>query len=994
MPDGLFVVINICGVRAHAEELVHTCRSFPVIGIQETGFWDQDTARRTLNRLFPNHRTICLAPQDAEGAGCALLVHRHTRLRSTFERTASRHRLQGVEVETRGRLVRLASLYAPPASSGHILDPSFLTEGLDRRCAVLAGDLNARSTALGCRTDNANGNTLADYILGEGGHDATVLTNPSSPSFVHRSTPFADTLDWALATPAASRFLTAKFGENVGSDHLPVSLFFATPGPIPTASTTTIRRWRTTKVADWGPFRMAADRALEESGLDGLAPPTTPEELEDAVGRLEDALTDAADATLQRSKPLSDTARLPFPWMVVQLVKLRNRLRRQLARRPTQDLRKRLSVARAALQKELEAHRTARIEAKARLFAAGPSRQSRDFWQAVKRWFRTPSSELPALRTRDGDEATTPDERAEVFATHLEAALGGVDDPSFDAAFLRSTEEEIAADPDLQPIANDQPHADTPEDSTDRDDEDPAHDVTTAEVWLQQRALRAGKAPGLDGLAPDILRQCSLRVLSVLAALFTSSLRMGFIPKRWRHSAICLLPKPGKRLTSPADFRPIALCSCVGKMLERLFARRLQRECLRRHILPPEQSAFLPGRDTTEQLVLLAQRAGQAMNAGLTTAVIALDANKAFDSVWHAGLLRTLKERQFSAHSRRWVAAFLRDRTAAALEQGHLSRRFPVTAGVPQGSPLSPLLYIIYTAEMPLPRGPRTGASLYADDVAMWACGHSPSAALQRLRPVLHRAVRWGRRWRIAFNPAKTQVGFISRRSHWPLDDLSPPHLLGVEQTWAEHVDLLGVRLDRRLSLIAHTNRLQQKVAPRALQLRQWTWAYRSVPNWVGALLFRALLRPIYTYAAPLLLSAAPTAHRQLQRLERRGLRAALRRGVDCRDAELHARGQVGPLQDHIKDLGGRFLVRQAQDGNARVLRGFRTLAGQHPDRARYDLPLERQYACLDANDRHRIDEALFRAGVFPGYNDGDQHPGRNRRASAEEDQWGISPFS
>ena len=143
------------------------------------------------------------------------------------------------------------------------------------------------------------------------------------------------------------------------------------------------------------------------------------------------------------------------------------------------------------------------------------------------------------------------------------------------------------------------------------------------------------------------------------------------------------------------------------------------------------------------------------MNAGLVTTLVAMDANKAFDSVWHAGLLRCLREKQFSA------------RTAAVLEDGHLSVIFPLAAGVPQGSPLSPLLYVLYTAEMPLPRGPRTGASVYADDVAMWACGSSPSAALQHIRPIIHRAVQWGRRRRIAFNPTKTQVGFFSCRNHF-----------------------------------------------------------------------------------------------------------------------------------------------------------------------------------------------------------------------------------
>ena len=378
--------------------------------------------------------------------------------------------------------------------------------------------------------------------------------------------------------------------------------------------------------------------------------------------------------------------------------------------------------------------------------------------------------------------------------------------------------------------------------------------------------LRAGKAPGLDGLAPDLLRHAPAALSYVLADVFSASLRLGYLPRAWRHCALRLLPKPGKPLTEPSHFRPIALCSCVGKLLERIVARRLLAICRRRNLLPPQQSAFQAGRDTTEQLVLLTQRVGQALNAGLSTTLVALDARKAFDCVWHAGLLRSLRERQFSAPTRRWVASFLQHRSASVLEDGHLSRRFVVAAGVPQGSPLSPLLYILYTAEMPLPCGPHAGASLYADDVAFWASGPSPAAALQRIRPALHRAVRWGRRWRIAFNPDKTQLGFFSRRTAWPLDSLAPQHLLGVRQEWAPSVDLLGVRLDRRLSFAAHLRRLQERLGPRILDLRRWTWAYRSVPAWVGVLLFRALLRPAYLYAAPVLLLASPTAREALRR--------------------------------------------------------------------------------------------------------------------------------
>ena len=139
-------------------------------------------------------------------------------------------------------------------------------------------------------------------------------------------------------------------------------------------------------------------------------------------------------------------------------------------------------------------------------------------------------------------------------------------------------------------------------------------------------------------------------------------------------SLVRLLPKSGKALTQPADFRPISLTSCIGKVLERLLTRRLTAWCDRHHILQPEQSAFHPRRDAQEQVTLLTQRAVQTMNEGLVTAVAALDVAKAFDSVWHAGLVRQCIV-DLPTGVARWVAAFLRDRTAAVMEDGFVSRR-------------------------------------------------------------------------------------------------------------------------------------------------------------------------------------------------------------------------------------------------------------------------------------------------------------------------------
>ena len=128
----------------------------------------------------------------------------------------------------------------------------------------------------------------------------------------------------------------------------------------------------------------------------------------------------------------------------------------------------------------------------------------------------------------------------------------------------------------------------------------------------------------------------------------------------------------------------------------------------------------------------------------------------------------------------RWIAGFLANRTATVLEPGALSAPFSTPGGVPQGSPLSPLLYTFYTRTMPLPRGQRLGATAYADDIAIWAAAASPSAAWTRLEPHLTALAAWGRRWRLRFNADKTQAAYFTRRSGgWRPQEVAAPSFDG-----------------------------------------------------------------------------------------------------------------------------------------------------------------------------------------------------------------------
>ena len=215
--------------------------------------------------------------------------------------------------------------------------------------------------------------------------------------------------------------------------------------------------------------------------------------------------------------------------------------------------------------------------------------------------------------------------------------------------------------------------------------------------------------------------------------------------------------------------------------------------------------------------------------------------------------------------------------------------------------------------------------------------------------------------------------------------------LLGEPLVWRDHLDLLGVRLDRQLHFHFHALRLAARVAPRILALRRLMAISRRIPAWIGSLLYKVMIRSVLAYAAPVLIMANFSAGRLLDRTERRGLRAATRSRTVLPAPELHFRSRVPPLREEMKRLASVFLGRLRARGAKRVLSAFVPERPQHPGRVRWDTPLERAYAGLDDDERARLLDWLRQH--LRGH---PRLPTRSRASRAlrrPPDCWGVSPL-
>jgi hypothetical protein len=214
--------------------------------------------------------------------------------------------------------------------------------------------------------------------------------------------------------------------------------------------------------------------------------------------------------------------------------------------------------------------------------------------------------------------------------------------------------------------------------------------VSEAEVRTALKHSAPGKAPGLDGLPVDLYRKCSVACAPLLATLYTAMGILGDVPVGFLDGVVIIIYKSGPRVQA-SNYRPITLLNTDYRVLAKVLAYRLRK--VQQQVIQPEQTAFLPGRHIGENILLL-QLLPSAIGPNNHAAAVFLDVYKAYDTVARQFLFSVLDVLGFGGGFLRWVKMLLTSTQACALVNGYVSGFHSYTAGVRQGCPLAPQLYL------------------------------------------------------------------------------------------------------------------------------------------------------------------------------------------------------------------------------------------------------------------------------------------------------------
>ena len=212
------------------------------------------------------------------------------------------------------------------------------------------------------------------------------------------------------------------------------------------------------------------------------------------------------------------------------------------------------------------------------------------------------------------------------------------------------------------------------------------------EVESILKTLAVGKASGPNALSNRILREIASEISFPFCSLFNQSLRTGIVPTSYKEANVCPVPKTGD-LSKVSKYRPISLLNSEAKLFEKLIFKYLFNHFRDNHLLSSLQSGFLPGDSTVNQLTYLYNTFSEALDSGKEVRAVFCDISKAFDRVWHAGLLHKLEAAGVTKEVLNWFANYLLDRKQRVVLPGVTSDWVSIKAGVPQGSILGPLLF-------------------------------------------------------------------------------------------------------------------------------------------------------------------------------------------------------------------------------------------------------------------------------------------------------------
>lgn len=814
------IIWNANGLAQRALELKQfiTEQSADILIISETHFTNKSFLK------IPNYNIYNTNHPSGRGHGGTAIIasaklkcielgqYNHEFLQST-----------AIQIEDISGALTIAALYCPPK---HTITPDqYCTylKTLGQRY-IVGGDFNAKHIDWGSRMTNVKGRNLLKAIrICNSNHISTGEPTywPSDP----KKKP--DLIDFCIIKNVDKRKISMQSCLDLSSDHSPIILEYSSEI---VAEKVGCRLYN--KKTDWETFREIVELSLTAS-----VSLKEPDEIESAVVLLNDVVTEAAlqSTPINTPKPVL----LHTPAAIRNKIQEKRKLRKrwQCTRCPADKTK--LNKATADLKQAL---RDLENEKTHKYLSSLTATSATDYslWKATKA-LKVATLHKPPIKNANGSWARTNIEKASVLANYYQDVFSN-------QSLHTNTLPLQVLTPDTVQIKR----------------------VSVAEIQkCINNRIAPKKSPGYDCLTGALLRELPICAIAYIRNIYNAMLALNYFPKVWKVAEIIAIPKPGKDATEATSYRPISLLPVLSKVFEKIFLDRLEIVLERKQLIPDHQFGFRQRHSTVQQIHRVVNKISSDLDEKRVCVGVYLDVAKAFDKVWHKGLLHKLRE-QLPLNFFLLIESYLCNRTFYVKYNDAHSTLHKAEAGVPQGSVLGPILYLLYTADIPLPTQPNTMLATFADDTVVLSSDTCIKDATRQLQLILNSTLNWFNTWNLKINEDKTiQVIYTNKTKYSP----EPLFINGKQLQIEKSAKYLGMHIDNKLTWKQHITSKRNQLKLKLSQL-YWLLGKDSKLSMNNKLLvYKAIIKPIWTYGVELWGTASTSNIQPIQRLQSKILR-------------------------------------------------------------------------------------------------------------------------